>query len=122
MVKKKVTRKAASKQPTINRKEQRPQIDRETAVRTIENFCSCLRSVHVRLCGICNAINTMANEVTKLDGGLFAYKNFLKDELLNLERTISVFDETYKDAEAWQRFAKKYEKHREEEASGAPEP
>ncbi len=108
--------------PTHKAKEQRPQIDRETAVRTIENFCSCLRSIHVRLCGICNAINAMANEVTKLDGGLFAYKNFLKDELLNLERTISEFDEIYRDEEAWQRFAKKYEKHSEEKASGEPEP
>ena len=83
--------------PTPKPKEQRPQIDREIAVRTIQNFCHSLRNTHEHMSGIYNAINTMANEITKLDGGLFTYKNFLKDELVSLENIISELEGAYQD-------------------------
>ena len=116
--------------PTPKLKEQRTQIDPETAVNTMKNFCHWLGDIHMRLCWIRTAIKAMADQMTDLDASketwavaapLYVYDRFLEVELLRLEYAMSEFSGSDKDGEAWQRFAKKYEKHREEDC-GAPEP
>ena len=116
--------------PTHEPKEQRTQIDPETAVSTMKNFCHWLGDIHMRLSWIRTALETMADQMTGLDSThetwavaapLYVYERFLQVELLRLEYAMSEFNGTDKDEEAWQRFAKKYEKHREEDC-GAPEP
>ncbi len=119
-----------SKKQKPTPKEQRPQIDRETVVRTMESFCHWLGDIHLRLSWIRTALEAMADQMTGLDSThetwavaapLYVYERFLQVELLRLEYAMSEFNGTDKDDEAWQRFAKKYEKHREEDC-GAPEP
>ncbi len=117
--------------PTHKPKETRPQIDPEIAARTMENFCHWLGGINMRLGWIRAAIEAMADQMTQLDGSketwavaspLYVYADFLQIELLRLEYAASEFMGTDKAEEAWQRFADKYQKPREKEADGAPEP
>ena len=115
--------------PTHKPKEQRTQIDPETVVRTMENFCHWLGDIHMRLSWIRTAIEAMADQMTELDGSketwavaapLYVYERFLQVELLRLEYAMFEFGGTDKAEEAWQRFANKYKKPREGDC-GAPE-